>query len=553
MNSNAFETGTLEEVSFIEVASEIHRQKLTGSLYLTSGPPGRRAERVVYFSDGEVYAAASTLAIDSALAILIRAGRVTDETAARIQEEVAKGQNFSELLVHYRCVTPGELNKLRIEHVKSIFNSLCEWRGGSFRFKSEDQVPGGTLGVNTWEVLLEGALFARVPANFRDIADDPEITISTTEIKPPDDKLQPFSSFLVRSLEKPRKLVALMESAKANEDEEECLKQLFSLYCAGLISLDKGPAVSEEPLPQREPSVGADTVPLERALTRPAFEDPATAQRRRLEAIKKDIKHIRQLLTQAADDYEVLGLKAGAASQVVKHSYRRLVNHYHPDRHFTYSDTVTLATLSDILMAIRSAYESAIEHALLSEIISGNSMRRPVTKHKTDVVSINQNQAERIQEEETVEKSADLAAENYRKALALDSRGDTEGAVGLLQDAITLDPDSAKFHGALASLLEKLPSRREEAEQHFIRATELEPENVFYHLQLGGFYRGVGLLSRAEQQFLLALKIDPTDQAATLALDEISGMKKAAPPSYNRPVSVHKPNFWTRIFGRRNR
>jgi DnaJ-domain-containing protein 1 len=111
------------------------------------------------------------------------------------------------------------------------------------------------------------------------------------------------------------------------------------------------------------------------ALTWPAKEDPETTKRRRLERIKRDIKSIRQLLSSANDDYAVLGLQPGATPAEVKHAYRQLVNHYHPDRHHPHSDPITLATLSDVLMAIRASYETAIEHALLSAIINSNKRR----------------------------------------------------------------------------------------------------------------------------------------------------------------------------------
>ena len=110
--------GTLRESPFIELAGRINQQGLSGSLYLNDGRLELKAERIIYFAEGEVYAAASNLAVDSALAILIRAGRVTEETAARIQQEVSTGRSFSEALVYYRCVTRDELNKLRVEHVK---------------------------------------------------------------------------------------------------------------------------------------------------------------------------------------------------------------------------------------------------------------------------------------------------------------------------------------------------------------------------------------------------------------------------------------------------
>lgn len=577
MTSDFITSGTLKEFPFVEIAGEIHQLQLTGSLHLLNYQAERKTERIIYFADGEVYAAASNLAVDSALAILIRAGRVTPEMAGRIQREVTSGRSFSEALVSYRCVTAEELNQLRIEHVKSIFNSLCEWTEGSFQFTEGDQVPGGTLGVNTKVVILEGALFSRVPNDFQELASDPCTWISAGQTITGDIQLPPFSSFLVSCLNQPRNLVIMSESGRMDESDYEILQQLYAVYCAGIVQFVKAAAnpllkVREKattPTIDAIPAAAAEAEPpkIITALARPLHEDPESVKRRRLEEIKRGIKQIRQTLTMANDDYAILGLKAGATVAEVKHSYRQMVNYYHPDRHHHHADSITLATLSEILMAIRSAYETAIEHALLTEIIASNTKRYQTTQsYRTNIIPIVYQPAETTGENGKVEKieaekmtaeaiksrNASVATLKHRQAVSCQTRGEYDQAISLMNDAVTLAPDVARYHGDLASLLEKVPMRREQVEHHLIRATELEPGNIFYHLQLGSFYRTVGLFSRAEQQFILALKIDPIDRAAANALEEVVSLRKKqmAGHTYGRQSAARKQNFWTRIFGR---
>ena len=149
-------------------------------------------------------------------------------------------------------------------------------------------------------------------------------------------------------------------------------------------------------------------------------------------------------------------------------------------------------------------------------------------------------------------RNLSLADIKHRKSLTHLSRGEYEEAIRLMNDAVTLAPDCARYHGDLAALLEKVPMRREQAEQHLLRATELEPSNMFYHLQLGSFYRAIGLLSRAEQQFILALKLDPIDRAAATALEEVMSLKKTQVVSthYGRKRPLQRQGFWSRILGR---
>ena len=569
-------TGVLTATPFVELAGAIHRQRLTGSLYLNDKRAERRAERAVYFSHGEVYAAASNLPVDSALALLMRAGRVTQELALRIQNEVSAGRSFSESLVAYGCVTREELNQLRIEHVKSIFTSLCEWTSGEYRFADGSQIAGGRLGVSTKALLVEGALVSSVPQRFQEIVRDPRTWISADQIATPDLMLQPFAYFLLSCLGQARNLVILTESGKMDETDHDVWQQLYGLSTAGLVEFTTALSPAENPAligiatqnalaAKAQPVRTVTTPPLtSTALAFPLQEDPKTAKRKRLESIKRDIKHIRQALSAANDDYAVLGLQAGATPNNVKHAYRKLVNHYHPDRHHPHCDPVTLATLSDVLMAIRASYETAIEHALLAEIINGNSHRYKavreaprepaavVLEYSSSRTSADQRQVERMTAEAMRSRNLSMAEVKHRKALVHQKHGEYETAIGLLTDAVTLAPDCARYHGELAALLEKVPMRREQAEHHLLRATELEPSNLFYHLQLGSFYRAVGLLSRAEQQFALALKLDPVDRAAASALEEVVSLKKAQliNSQYGQKTTAKGPGFWARIFNR---
>ncbi|MFN7928769.1 MAG: DUF4388 domain-containing protein [Blastocatellia bacterium] len=566
MNLTFKPTGVLTETPFVELAGAINQERLTGSLFLTDNRVERPAERVVYFVHGEVYAAASNLAPDSALAILLRAGRVTPELSLRIQQEVLAGRAFSEALVSYGCISREELNQLRVAHVKSIFQSLCEWATGEFRFTEGSQVAGGRLGISAKALLITSSTACYVPRHFREWVTDPCTWIAANQISTPDVRLQPFAYFLVSCLDQPRNLGVLIASGRMQETEQEILQQLYGLFCAGLVSFTKTaspanqPVVPEEAEPVIKVAVPSPVAPVAcTALMRPLQEDPEAAKRRRLNEIKRDIKKIRQVLAYAKDDYAVLGLSVGASPTEVRHAYRMLLSHYHPDRHHPYSDTITLATLSDILMAIRAAYETAIEHALLAEIISSNARRYQAVRNAqveapavVDPSPTGQLQHEKLTAEAIQSRNLSLAEVKHRQALAHQSQGEFEAAIGLLSDAVTLAPDCARYHGELAALLEKMPARREQAEQHFLRATELEPSNLFYHLQLGSFYRAIGLLSRAEQQFILALKLDPVDRAAASALEEVLSLKKAqaANVHYSRKRAAKGQGFWSRFFNR---
>jgi tetratricopeptide (TPR) repeat protein len=568
-------TGKLEESSFVALVGNLHQQRMTGSLHLTDTRLGRPVERVIYLSTGEVYAAASNLAVDSALAILVRGGRVTPEQSQQIQVEVIGGRSFSEALVAHGCVSAAELNHLRVEHVKSIFDSLCEWASGEYRFVEAAAVTGGNLGITTKEMILGGVLQAQIPNSFETMFTDSRTWISTEHSPLTEINFQPFTQFVLSCLNQPRNLSILIESGRLGESIREINQQLYGLHCIGLIDFTTALAPAENPLLVHTTTKAAmmaagfgKTIEPENvsqdasmALTFPLQEDPESANRRKLSEVKREIKEMRRTLALAEDDYAVLGLQSGATTTDVKHAYRILVNNYHPDRYHQFADTVTLNTLSDMLMAIRASYETAIEHALLNEIISNNTKRykpsngqRPVFSARVKT-SIERIPFDEFRQEDNQHRQESLADGKHRQSLAHQIRGEYDAALSSLTDAVTLAPNSARYHGELALLLEKNPFRRDQAEQHFLRATELEPGNLFYHLQLGNYYRGLGKLVRAEQQFTMALKIDAQDRAAQIALEEVVSLRKASmktvhSTNYARRATPKRQGFWSRIFSR---
>ena len=73
----------------------------------------------------------------------------------------------------------------------------------------------------------------------------------------------------------------------------------------------------------------------------------------------------------------------------------------------------------------------------------------------------------------------------------------------------------------LGVALSKNPKWRREAEEHFVKAIEIEQFNADYYIALGTLYKDVGMLKRAESQFKQALQISPHNAAAQEALESL--------------------------------
>lgn len=94
-----------------------------------------------------------------------------------------------------------------------------------------------------------------------------------------------------------------------------------------------------------------------------------------------------------------------------------------------------------------------------------------------------------------------------------------DAAIEQYQQALVYSPDSAKSHNNLATLYLAV-GQGNLAEQHFLKAMELDPTYVTPRLNLGFYYRDAGKNEQAEEQFQKAREIDPTHPA----LREVSAL-----------------------------
>lgn len=85
----------------------------------------------------------------------------------------------------------------------------------------------------------------------------------------------------------------------------------------------------------------------------------------------------------------------------------------------------------------------------------------------------------------------------YDEAVKLKEKGDLEGAAKILKEIVAATPTHTLSHSALAVYLQKL-GRADEAIQHAIKVTELDPKDPFSFTQLSVIYVRCGKIQEAE-------------------------------------------------------
>jgi len=103
------------------------------------------------------------------------------------------------------------------------------------------------------------------------------------------------------------------------------------------------------------------------------------------------------------------------------------------------------------------------------------------------------------------------------------NEGNYWGAEESFEWAMRLDPGNANyvFHQGLA--LSRMPQRGRDAESYFVRAIDLAPIKIEYHLALGQFYVRHGLKTRAFSAYQDALKRAPNSKRIMQAIKQAGG------------------------------
>src|SRR5262249_46682491 len=136
------------------------------------------------------------------------------------------------------------------------------------------------------------------------------------------------------------------------------------------------------------------------------------------------------------------------------------------------------------------------------------------------------------------------AEELYRRGRAAFARSDLQAAAHLLRQAVNLDPNLSTYHYQLGMTLFILSQARaehkhdkgchvtckmggnltrnqrirHEAEQHLLKASELEPSNSDIKLKLALLYKDAHMDRKAHQYFYEALLLDPNCHIARVEL-----------------------------------
>ena len=153
--------GPLRELGIHDVFQLLDLSRKTGSLRVTSAL--RDNEGVVYFESGRVVSAAIRTNPHPLVAMLVRAGKISegDLERARVAQASRKdAKRLGELLVEAGCLTWRELERQVRLQIETVVFELMSWQEGFFSFvegKTSDVATEAVARISTESLLMEGA------------------------------------------------------------------------------------------------------------------------------------------------------------------------------------------------------------------------------------------------------------------------------------------------------------------------------------------------------------------------------------------------------------
>jgi len=470
---------------------KIHFRKLNGQLTFKR----EAVEKQLFFQGGDLVHAKTNIAEERLGEVLFKLGKISTEAHSEIERYIDPKQNIGEALSQKGLTSQRNIDDGLTYQMREIVLSLFPLFDAEIVFQEKDSSAGQ-------EAAARISLPYLIEDGIRKMKFQPALE-RYLEGKAPYPKSQSLVHLLT---EEEREILgkikggegadALLKSLKFNPDF--FWKSLYLFYCLNLIDFrDK------------------DQIPGgEEKETGPAAEASRASSEEQLAEVVDFQERIGTM-----SYYQILGVSKQATDDDIKKAYFQLARKFHPDRFNRSTPPDHRVKIEDVFDKITKAYHTLTNREL-----------RKVYDIRTPVAGAEDSGKD-------VVKKADT---KFRQAKTLYSQGRFEDTIVLLQEAIRLNKTKGAYFLLLALTEMKIPAFLRKAEEHFLKAIELEPWNPECYVGLGILYRQEGMNLKATKLFHKALEYDADHEAALRELEALTvGQKKTG----------LKGLFSTNIFG----
>lgn len=136
--------GRLSDVSLPEMLIFLKVSQKTGVLsFVQTG-----VRKALFFLEGRVVFAASSLSQDRLGEVLLRGGKISADEYLRLSQRIRGGQRLGKAMIESGVLAPRDLWWGIEQQVREIVWSLFSWEEGSFQFEESDRPRGEKITIN---------------------------------------------------------------------------------------------------------------------------------------------------------------------------------------------------------------------------------------------------------------------------------------------------------------------------------------------------------------------------------------------------------------------
>ncbi|MBN2243518.1 MAG: DnaJ domain-containing protein [Acidobacteria bacterium] len=443
-------------------------------------------KRQLVLKNGAISFAESSFPEEHLARIMVSMGLLRRADLREIASMMKSGKSSEQAVASLKRTDEKTLEKGLREQVIVVLSSTMGWKEVEMRFfQGKDLIKNRrNLGLNIPEMLVSGARRAvskrlvKAPRGFLDgkITVDRDFAEKRTEL--PLNAIESHAYLRAHDEIPAKELAALLSSGEEAAPEEVLLR----LYALGLIGPETSPEIPPENI--REPAVSGEIS-------------------MRIDDLLLRFKN--------AGLYEILSVRTDAGPDEIRDAYHNLAKAYHPD-HFQSEEYPgdLQSRVERVFTYINDAYTTLRDPDLRSEYDSKGLSRTGGAAARTGGPAGSE-------QEEVI----DALFRQGRQSLA---RGEFEKAAKELKSCVHLRPGNASYNYFLGLAESEVPGLYKSAEQHLIKAIELESMSADSHIALVKFYLKVRLPRRAAARLKELMRWDPENPEAKRLLQQIKSM-----------------------------
>lgn len=486
-----------------EVFRDLYLSERSGVLALAR----EDVKKSIHFERGLIHFATSTEEVEDLGARLVEEGKLSAGALDEARGDSQAPDELAQALINRGLIGKAQVCETMQGIVESVVQSVFAWEGGSAHFN--DTTPTAeffeTDVLTTFEVILRGIFKMTGFAPIREALLGLDNSLRVRRPTPlPLERLtlSPAHGFILSRVDGSTTVKDVLAILPSGEDELAC-RFLFGLLVMGILEYD--------------PPLGSGPFRVANILR-------DHADRRALERMQEQT--IQQAYTQmkTQNPNEVLGVTAQASRQAIERAYEEAKALFSRERILPRVRDKFRSELAVVESRLIEAYLKLTQPDRKENVARGSAGNSADSGAGVEVHDL----LVRVEMDKTKSKlaaeEASRVAETYfSKARRAMREGDYHSAIQYGKLAISYHDADARYYFMIAECQVRNPEARWQrmAEQNYVKATELDPWNTDYWINLGRFYKTRGLKLRARKQFEEALKISPTHEVATEELQKL--------------------------------